>query len=405
MEKINHIIIICILLFSPPIFAKPESLLTKELIKDGFQNVNAILKAKKIIINYENHVYRSEIEAIEKVIKNVIQFTTSVDSIILIPMNYGIPLIKIEYSLKNYNNIVNIGISQKVFLSQSNITLNLEPYENILDNDCKSNMSYKRIEIILQPNIGTRFNTQDGIAIWKIDFLPELSITICKGTHIIMETIFPIYYQFDKKNKQLQLGRIILNHTRRLPHNLWISSSVGIFNRDRYGFSVESSKYFKNGKVSLTARANYTGYLNYDRSIWYYSELYQLSYWLGCDYRFRNVDFLIRFGWGKYLYYDTEWKIEMVRSFGEFDMGFYGLWPNLSKSTDFLAGCIVNIPIPYFRKPILRNTWFKSSCFFPYRIQYHTDFIGATIDTENSIDKFYKRLFPSKVKHELETGR
>lgn len=374
----------------------------QELTTSGFEDVFVTQNEREIVVSYENRQYRAEMRAMGVVLAIIVKYVYNAERIILIPSNRNIPLVEVEVNLDDYIDFMEEKISLKKFATLIRVSQNINRYENFWCKIPRANNVFWKPDLTLKPGIKARFHTPKRIAHWKISLVPELSVTVAKGMQFMLEGMFPLYYEFDKEENQIRFGRIIINHTFRFPDNFWFSTSLGIFDRERYGISVEVNKFWRNGKIGLTTRIDYTGYLNYDRSVWYYSDLYNWSYFFRGSYRFSVVDFTVGIGWGRYLYDDRAWRVDVLRSFGEFDLGFYGIWSDAAQPTDFLAGLTLSIPLPFIRWRVGKRLRLNTVSHFPWYTQYHTNMSGVILKTGNSVDAYLRRLFPTYVRNNLE---
>ncbi len=375
--------------------------IANNLTNEGFESVVVVFGENSALITYENRVYRDELNAATVISKLFLQDVKDKEKLVLVPQNRNIPIVAIVIPLDEYSAYIEGESSVEQFRSKVYVTIDVDSIWDKLNVRQRTARSYKKLELNFKSRVRGLFHSRERIASWNVDLAPELSFTFAKGTRLMMEGIFPLFYQFDQRNKKVQLGRVILNHTRRFTHNYWLSASVGAFDRDRYGISAESIKFWMNGKFYITARLDYTGYLRYTQGTWYYSKLNQLSYWGGLNYRFSKVDLLMRLGWGSYLIGDKAWKVDVLRSFGEFDLGFYGLWDNFLHPSEFLSGIYFRIPLPFFNSRIHNKIALRSQQYFYWGIQPHTDVAGRFIKSENFIEVYQKNLSPQYFKNNI----
>lgn len=374
--------------------------ITKILTEHGFKNVSVIIEKGMAIVSYENRKFRNEVATLRRVTDLIISAITDQRTLILVPQNRQIPLVAVAIPIQTYLSYVKGEISKVEINAAIRVSMNVDWLQEKM-RSLRNRQTNSILELNLKTRVRGLFHSQQGVARWSVDFVPELTFVFARGSQFMVEALLPVMYQFDEKNKEVRPGRVILNHTRRFPHNYWLSASLGYFDRSRYGLALEGVKFWMNGRFYVTLKANYTGYLYFHRNVWYYSEPSQLSYFANLSYRFSRIDLLVNLGWGRFLIGDRSWKISLSRSFGEVDLGFYGLWEDASKPSRFLAGLFFKLPLPFFHKNVTKNFSIQTQKNFYWGLQPHTDTVGRLVKSENSVEIFYRNLFPTYIKNNL----
>ena len=161
------------------------------------------------------------------------------------------------------------------------------------------NLTSNKLEISLNPGIDAMFHTSQGPAIWKLNLAPKVLYSFMKGTLFVFEGIIPLMYQFHEETKNIKLSTVYVNYTNRFKKLLWNSTSLGVFPwkteyrnksfRDFYrnGISNETTKFFNNGRMNLSLKADYTTHLDYLNGIWGYHSLSNgtFTWWSSAGYR------------------------------------------------------------------------------------------------------------------------
>ena len=405
-----HLTIICAAL--SVLFSQGYS--TKDLIDSGFENVYTETKDNFIVLVYENRVYRSELTAMGTAL-NILQQSEGMDeNIRVIPLNRGVPLVSVDYKKNNNSwNLTEASVSPE-YLSNSpeNTSFSFFP----VNENWRENSSFGKWELKLIPDVRAKFHTPEGFIRLKVNAISEASLTLGKGLKLTSQIMVPLVYQFDEDIAEIKPGSSYLNYTRRFDNNVWVSSSVGMFHwksgnyKDdlsgehlghhewyRYGISVETAKYFSNGKYNIFLKTDLTGHLSYRKSKWFYSSLNDRFTWLaGAGYRFDYADLYVQMGWGKDLYNDIPFDVKMIRSFGEIDLGVFVLWNEKDALEAYTGGASISVPLPYFNSK-RNNILISSSKRFDWFVWYHSGFGGRYPKANNSINKYQKRLFPTHI--------
>jgi len=383
---------------------------SKSLIDNGFENVYTETKDDFFILIYENRIYRSELTAMGTAL-NILQQSEGMDeNIRVIPLNRGVPLVSVDYKKNNNSwNLTEASVSPE-YLSNSpeNTSFSFFP----VNENWRENSSFGKWELKLIPDVRAKFHTPEGFIRLKINVISEASLDIGKGLKLTSQVMVPLVYQFDEDIAEIKPGSNYLNYTTRLENNVWVSTSVGMFHWKsgnysdeypghhewyRYGISVETAKYFSNGKYNIFLKTDLTGHLSYQKSKWFYSSLDdRLTWFAGGGYRFDYADLYVQMGWGKDLYKNIPFEIKMIRSFGELDLGVFMLWNEEDALEAYTGGASISVPLPYFNSK-RNNTLISSSKRFDWFIWYHSGFGGRYPKANNSINKYQKRLFPASI--------
>ncbi|MBH49854.1 MAG: hypothetical protein CMG69_03780 [Candidatus Marinimicrobia bacterium] len=396
-----------------PIFAQHEKL-SEALINKGFENVYNETYGGTQIWVYENKIFRSELKAM-KVFLNILKKNSSnIENARLIPLNRGIPIGSFEYTQNRDSwNVSQISLSPDFQAnSPENTSFSFLPVKE----NWRDNLSYGKWELTFIPDVRARFHTNEGFIRLKVNAIVEGAITLGRGLKVFTQSMFPLFYQFDKDIAEIKPGSNYLNYTVRLKNNLWVSSSAGMFHwksgnyKDdlsgshlglhewyRYGVSLETVKYFSNGKYSIFLKTDLTGHLSYQKSKWFYSSFNDRFTWfVGASYRFDYPDLYVQAGWGKDLYNNIPLEFKIVRSFRELDLGVFLVWNNQDAIEAYSGGASISIPLPYFNIK-KSNTLISTSKRFDWFIWYHSGFGGRYPKAKNSINSYQKRLFPAFV--------
>ena len=394
----------------------PQEYRAKALTDNGFENVYTERKDDIFILIYENRIYRSELKAMG-IILDILQESEPVnENIRLIPLNRGIPLVSVDFKQNSDSwNLTQASVSPE-YLSNSpeNTSFSFFP----VTENWRENSSFGKWELTLIPDVRAKFHTPEGLIRLKINAVSEASLTLGKGLKLTSQLMVPLVYQFEEEIAEIKPGSSYLNYTVRLKNDVWVSASTGMFHwksgnyKDdlsgehlglhewyRYGISVETAKYFSNGKYSLFLKTDLTGHLSYQKSKWFYSSLSDRFTWFaGAGYRLDYPDLYIQLGWGKDLYENIPFEVKMIRSFGELDLGVFLLWNEQDALEAYTGGASISVPLPYFNFN-RNNTLISSSKRFDWFIWYHSGFGGRYPKANNSIDTYQKRLFPTYIKN------
>ncbi len=357
---------------------------------------------KELIIEYENRRYRYEMRAMGVVSALVSSKCKVVDWLTLIPKNRNIPLVKVRINLLDYEAFIKGEISAKMFGSRLEISQNLfcngSGNGNTSLQTNQANDSFRKIDLFINPDINARLGNYDDPYKWQLNIIPEISSFLFKGMQVTAEFIIPLENELGEEGDDVRPGKVVLNQTLWFPHQIFSSFSSGYFDPNRYGFSVEFLKFLFNGDLSFSAKVDYTGFLLYMDKQWYYSDLNKWTYLLNGTYQFSPLDFSVSLSQGRFLLGDMGWRIDVLRSFGETDIGFFAIKTN----AETLGGFRLHIPIFPMRRLAPYRIRASPPLYFDRTYRYRFTDYGTSISTGCSLRDFIKKLVPSYIRNNIE---
>ena len=263
------------------------------------------------------------------------------------------------------------------------------------------NRSRFKPDIVVIPQLRTQFGNFDNPVQSNINLIPELNLQIAKGLTFKGQYIFPVQndYFFDEEGKTMRPGNITLNHFMRLNDDFYVNTTVGLFNKNRAGLNLEIRKIFSDGKFSiganlgLTTGYSYTGY----QTVYLDYEQY-LTALLELEYRYVPFNLTGMLQAGNFLYNSLGARINVLRQFGEVNVGFF----MLITEDVFNGGFMIGIPLPprkytklkYARiRPSHRFNWEYRAKGFPTS--------GAMYNTGHDLFVTFLDLNPNQIKSQI----
>jgi Exopolysaccharide biosynthesis protein YbjH len=370
--------------------------LAQELVKAGFENVAVLQEEKELIVTYENRRYRDELAAAKEVVAAIFSLATAELNVTLIPQNRKIPLVALRLTVNQgaqpaNGNVAAVGNDLAADFDFDAAWKKLQALP-------RANASTWKLDLVVHPQFNAKFATYNNPVATQLNLAPALNTSLWKGMSLLAQIIIPLQNELGKKGDYARPGLLVANQTLRLPQNILASASFGYFTANRYGLDMEAQKYFLNGKFSVGANWGYTGYASYFKGAWSYSPLAHQTMLLNSALRLPRVDLSLRATYGKFLYQDTAWRLELVRQFRETDFGFFVLRSEGELNTGF------QFSVPIFPPKHLRagRIRLRTANRFPWEYRYKGfPDSGVIYDTGNNLDDFIKRLNPDYVRNQV----
>ncbi|MDH7603981.1 MAG: YjbH domain-containing protein [Melioribacter sp.] len=372
---------------------KPESKIVDLLTQKGFENVYVRIDSSKLFILFENRIYRYNVEALRKVM-NILSEFNEIKMIELIVMQNKVPLISFEYNNEDYQKYQKGIINSEQLEDRITASYYIDK-ELLKEKFLFKNESDYRFDLVLNPGFRGQFGDYSNPVRAQINFIPEINTTLWKGMNIVTQMLIPIYNEFPGEGDYVRPGIISLNQNFRLPENYFLSSSVGYFTENRYGFDLSIKKIFYNGNLITGVNTGYTGYMSVMNKKIFYSDLYLWTINMNVEYRINKYDLTIGITAGKFLYGDKSIRIDINRQFGEIEIGFFAVRSSNKQSNGGFNFSIPLFPSSYSYPSIIRIRTAESFR-WEYRVKGEIPaMIGVVYNTGNSFFRTLKKYNPN----------
>ena len=373
--------------------------LINELVKNGFENIRVKSDKDKIVIGYENRVYRFDVDAVNEIFKIVLPKITEQKKIILIPENRKIPLVIIEADVNDCKGYLSSNISRTEFSEKLKIIFETDVEWQDFQNETEFNSSNLKLDITLKPTLAAQFGVYSDPVMWQLNLVPGIRTSFWKGMLFNYELILPIHNDLLPMEDSVRTGLAVINQTFRLPNSFFVSSSIGFFSNSRYGFDIEAKKYFSNGDINVGINFGCTSFAYFVGKRFNYSNQFILTGSVNLDFRIPEYDLTLGFSAGKFLMGDNSVRIDINREFGEIEVGFFAI-----KSNNGVSNGGINISIPIFPSKYWNPDFIRirtaESFNWSYLVRSNTqDLIGLRYNTGSRLNIFMKKLIPSFIRN------
>jgi len=394
----------------------PKDSLVQALVSEGFENVGIYSEKKDVYLFFENRRYRWEVTGLSKILDQAAATFNDSTVLHLVPLHHKVPVTVVTTGLGEY---------RKRQTGSPEITSVNNPLRAVLNSDSVSsiqkkvklqNSTFGRIELLFLPGLRLQYGNFDYPLEWMVSISPILQASLWKGSLISIQAFIPIHnelqYPYESKPR---LETATLNQLFRLPKNVFVYSSAGIFaftNKighniyfQRYGVSTDIRKYFFNGRVVAGVTAGYTGMMNFSEGILnYYPEDTKLNYAFFGEYRHPTYDFTTRLSAGKFLYNDNAVKLEISRQFHELNLSFYVIKSNMKSygESGTVGGIALSIPIAPKKSPKPAPFRVNLAKYFNFEyVNRIVDPVGRSYRTNPDWNDTFRNLNPDFIENQL----
>lgn len=187
----------------------------------------------------------------------------------------------------------------------------------------------------------------------RFELEPRLRFNPWPGAHVRVGVVVPLQDDFELSPDQpdadrVRPGRMSLDQFAWIPGVSLVSVSGGYFGENRWGVSGGVARPFAQGTWLVDAQIDHTGFLAFTREETVYSELDRTSAFAGVTYRPSFADVALRVRGAQFLYGDRGVDVELKRSFGDVDVGYFVQ----HTAGDDVFGMRLDVPVP----PLTRET-------------------------------------------------
>jgi hypothetical protein len=377
--------------------------LNELLINDGFENVRSVTSDSSVYVAFENRRYRDDGRAIAEVLQLINDnFNTEHSVIIKLVLLYQqVPMVLIVVRSEDFKNLEKKVINTEEFTKKLLVSSDFGIVYQQLEKPKVNNRSLFKTDLVVIPQVRTQFGNFDNPVQSNVNLIPQLNVQLSKGLSFQGQIIVPLQndFYFDEDGKELRPGTITLNQFIRLEDDFYIDATAGFFDKNRVGINLEIRKNIANGQFGIGANVGYTAGYSYTGNWTEYLDYENyLTALLELEYRYLPYDLTGTLQAGNFLYNSLGVRVDVVRQFGEVNIGFFAL----AASGEINGGFNLAIPLPprkytklkYARiRPSKRFNWEYRAKGFPRA--------GIMYNTGNRLDDLFLDYNPDQIKKQI----
>lgn len=263
------------------------------------------------------------------------------------------------------------------------------------------NQKHYKLDIQLEPYYNSRFGDVEDPFRTQFGIGPRIEWTSKWGIYGVFQWLLPIQNDFDVEvGFGHRPGETGIGFTKVFNQKVYFNSFAGIFTNRRYGISSELILMSSGGKFYYGGGLYYSGPYIYTDNTFIRERVRYLSGYGFLAYRVISQDLTLRLIFERFLNEDYGGRLEVVRQFGNTDIGFY------AQKSDFGENGGIFITLSLWPRKFYNNSWFQFRPPHSLRIQY--DLITATQSGQtlrNQTDFFYEilRFNPRFIEEQMKT--
>lgn len=408
------VLLLLLLAGAPPLPAAAAAQSTsgavaERLVELGFENVRVLAGPDgRLEVRFENRVERWELPAIGRVAREALDVLSAgapgagARRLALTPQTRGIPVVTLEADAEAWAGFLAGRLTEEAFRTQLEIrrpTLGggATPVEG--EDTGRRNPSRFRVDVALRPLAELQLGIADNPFQTGFWAAPELTVSPATGLLLTLQGRVELQDEFDEYVAPVHPGRNTLSLGLALPGGFDLAASAGYFPEYRYGVGGELGRFLdRNGYLEARVGGDYSGFLKIlDAGTTSYSDP---GAWSGVGTliaRAPGRDLELSAQAGHFYSGDVGVRVDLVRRFGEVDLGLFGI----TTDEGDVGGFRFSVPLPargYSRPRAFRPTTVPS---FPFEYREDVGAVGLRLRTYDNLDRFRRGLVPTAVRNNI----
>ncbi|NDV66979.1 YjbH domain-containing protein [Bacteroides sp. 224] len=348
--------------------------LAEKLHQLGFENIQVTENNRTYTVAFEDNVYRGTYRGIGKAIQAGMEGIQT-GALEMVVLHNQIPQLCItltEATITAYKQ-KEIGLSD--VYRQMGITTATDEATNKLKQTTKINSSKWKTDIVFYPDVTLENFSFDKLYHYAVDLSPALQTSPWKGAMITAQVVFPILTNMNGEHTRIRPGVIALSQEIRFKKNWQGRVVAGNFTENRIGVQTELTYRTPNGRFEIGGLIGSTGYSEVNsKDGWYIGTNQRINAMLKGMLYMPQFNMEIKGEAGRYLYGDYGLRGDLVRHFGEYAVGVYGMFVEGEVNGGF------HFSIPLAGKSWKRNRMIRVKPADYFAAEYSVESYGKYLD-------------------------
>jgi hypothetical protein len=393
------------LILASPFIAFSQTGATQQTITDslkiaGFENIFIETKPDTLTVFLENRRYRFDPRGLAEAAIIIQQKVNDAGAskLQLVLLQDKVAMVQVVMPMNILGNYAKEAIGDSAMMQLLYVSLDVPqlPHKASI-----ANSSLFKVDLPILLTWNAKFGNFSNPVESNINIIPELNSTLAKGLTLKAQLIIPVQndFFFVGERETVRPGHITLNQFASLADNFYINITAGTFNKNRAGCNIELKKLLAEGRIGLGANVGYTRYYSFTGiETEFYDQQPYLTALLTAEYRYNPFDLIARLQVGNFLFNVPALRFDLMRQFGEVQIGFMAL----ATKDDFDGGFRFVVPLPprkytrlrFFRiRPADNFAWEYRAKGFPQNgVTYNTGYNLTDMLVDYNPDFIKKRL-------------
>lgn len=329
----------------------------------GMENIRSVQTDGGCVTAFEDRLYRSSYTGVGKAVEAALSAGYDGDICLVVTDRNGMPQLRVSIDrelARRYRN-GEAGL-QEVFRGME-LGTNADEELGLLKGTKTSARAAGKPDISIQPLLFLENTSFDKLYRYYISLAPTVELPLWKGAELTAQVIFPIVGNQKGELKQIRPGFVTLKQGFYLKRNWWLQATVGQFDRHRLGGQAELLWRSPKGRWELGGRLGSTVYSIFDNQGWTVTNDWKLDASAFARLYIPQWNTELCGQVNRFVYGDYGIQGEVVRHFGEYTIGVYGMLAD----GDLNGGFSFAIPLPGKKYKRWKGVRVKPSDYFAFR--------------------------------------
>lgn len=367
----------------------------KRLAELGMENIRMVKRADGTVAAFEDRIYRNSYEGVGKAIEAALDGSEEGSICLVVTDDNGMPKLKIDIDKETVTRYRNGECTLREVYATMGLSTDADKELALLKGQQTQQRSSWRPDLVVYPQLFLENTSLDKLYRYSISLAPAMEMPLWKGAELTAQVIIPIVGNQKGELAQVRPGVVALSQHFYLKHNWRMNLTAGQFTDHRMGGQVTAGWQSQNGRWEAGGKAGITVYSIFDNEGWTITRkpkinasVYGRSF-IPCW----NTEVTLEAG--RYVYEDYGMQGSVIRHFGEYTVGLYGIYTEGKVN----GGFTLAVPLPGKKYKRWKGMRIKPADYFSYTYtmtawgEYVDRNLGYTFHTvpgENRSKGFYQ---------------
>ena len=326
------------------------------LVKMGFENVSVAENSNERVYVVENTAYRQTGVGVGVALDEIQKHGLPEDGkkCTLIVLDNNVPMIALSCRPAQ---------GKEVTRRDWNVSYDMDGSWELVKKEKRYNSSLYKVDLLVYPEFSFRNSRLSVPYQVRLNMNPTLQVSLWKGGMLNAQLVIPVVNDYGYKYDDVRPGFLTVSQTVRLPYNVFVTGTAGIFNNNRAGADLSAEWHPKGQKFWFDGRVSYTiwgewGEWTYFNGIknehpfkfGYSKEDDKITGQLGVNYWWERYNTQLAARVESFLGGDCGFRFDMMRHFKSCSIGFYGTYiPSDWWNSGVNAGFRFQITLPPYK--------------------------------------------------------
>ncbi|UJP64446.1 YjbH domain-containing protein [Mongoliitalea daihaiensis] len=290
-----------------------EAQLDVAMKRAGFEQVHILEQSGSYLIQYEHRNFRDPLASMD-LIRTLAAEDGIADSLLrLAPLLWG----------------ENMGV-----FDADNRWTSLEESERHILRQAWSPQKY-RFNFRLMPDLNIRFGNFEQPIQEKFGMLLDTRVYVLPGLSVHTGLYVPITNRLDRTSERPHIGPSHVNYLRQIKPGHFVMLQTGLFVFDRYGWDVQYRYAPYQSRWSYGLQVNRTGFYVFSQERFFTGPVSDWVALADVEYRLPWEGLTIKAMGGQFLAGDRGVRMDLIRQYGSWDVGFFATATEFGNSAGF----------------------------------------------------------------------